>query len=72
MVYTKIHNKYYDLQGFNHPGGMVAISLAQGRDATELFELHHQFSDPSVISAHLQKYEVPKREEIVSYGIYDW
>lgn len=72
MVYTKIHDKYYDLSGFAHPGGMVAISLAQGRDATELFEMHHQFSDRSIIESFMRKYEVSERSPIASNNLYDW
>ena len=43
MKITKIHNKYYDLTNFNHPGGEDAIKLAYKRDATVLFESHHPF-----------------------------
>ena len=38
---TKIHNSYYDLTTFNHPGGPIAVALAFGRDGSELFESHH-------------------------------
>ena len=41
---TKIHDKYYDLTNFKHPGGPITLSLVEGRDGTELFESHHLFS----------------------------
>ena len=56
VMYTKIHKKYYNLSNFQHPGGMVAISLATSRDATELFESHHQFSDKKKIDTLLKKF----------------
>lgn len=71
-MYTKIHKKYYDLTGFDHPGGMVALSLASGRDATELFELHHQFSDKARVAAILQKFEVKESSVIEDNNVYDW
>lgn len=55
---TKIHNKYYDLSNFKHPGGPIPISLADNRDATELFESHHLLSDRYKILKILDKYEV--------------
>lgn len=51
---------------------MDALSLASGRDATELFELHHQFSDKTMVSSILSKYEVPETTKIAENGIYDW
>jgi hypothetical protein len=75
IMFTKIHNKYYDLRGFDHPGGMVALSLAASRDATELFESHHQFSDKTLIKQTLKKYEIRDDqcpENIPSSGVYDW
>ena len=36
--YTVLHGKTYDFTKFKHPGGQVAIALAHGRDATEMFE----------------------------------
>ena len=71
-LYTKVHGKYYDLSGFVHPGGMQALSLVAGRDATEMFELHHQFSDRLSVNAILKKYEVREREFISSSDAYDW
>ena len=74
-MYTKIHKKYYDLSGFDHPGGMIAISLAASRDATELYELHHQFSDKIRVSSILKKYEIPESacpEKILDSDVYDW
>lgn len=72
MVYTKIHKKYYDLSGFCHPGGMEALSLAGDRDASELFELHHQFSDRKQVEGVLKQYEVKERKVILDSNTYDW
>ena len=40
-----IHGESFDFRLFQHPGGALALSLGRGRDATELFESHHLFSD---------------------------
>jgi len=76
MVFTKIHGKYYNLAGYDHPGGPVALSLADSRDATELFESHHLFSDKSKLASILKKYEVQESEcngvIIPSCEVYDW
>mmetsp|Transcript_28022 Transcript_28022/g.96423 ORF Transcript_28022/g.96423 Transcript_28022/m.96423 type:complete len:485 (-) Transcript_28022:20-1474(-) len=43
----QIHGEWYDLRQFArvHPGGSTAILLAQGSDATDLFEQFHLFND---------------------------
>lgn len=76
-IITKIHDKYYDLTKFNHPGGKIPLDLANSRDATELFNSHHQFSNRSKIDLVLSKYEVnvtdiPGFREIQSFGCFDW
>jgi hypothetical protein len=48
----------YDLRGFAHPGGPVALSLSLHREATALFEAHHPFSRRAKLAALLKKYEV--------------
>ncbi len=55
---TLIHDKYYDLNNFRHPGGPIAISLAYERDATVLFELHHPFVPREQLEELMKKYEV--------------
>ena len=50
----------------------MSLSLASGRDATELFELHHQFSDRAAIEKVLQKYEVDEHLHIKSNIVFDW
>ena len=55
---TRIHGKWYDLRGFDHPGGPVARSLADGRDGTALFVAHHPFTPAPKLAAVLKKYEV--------------
>lgn len=79
MVFiSKIHDKYYDFTEFKHPGGLIALSLSLERDATELFESMHQFSDAKKLEAIINKYEVkdikdiPNEKLIESSGVYDW
>lgn len=75
---SKVHEKYYDFTEFKHPGGDIALSLTYGRDATELFESMHQFSDKTKLHAILKKYEVAdistisESEQIESNNVYDW
>jgi delta11-fatty-acid desaturase len=38
---TRIHGRYYDVGGFEHPGGCPALECARDRDATALFESYH-------------------------------
>lgn len=54
---TKIHNKYYDLTDFKHPGGPIPIGLIENRDGTELFESHHLFTNKSIMDI-LESYEM--------------
>jgi len=60
---VKIHNKYYDITNFNHPGGPMAIMAANRRDATVLFESHHPFSDHDMMRDILKKYEIHEERE---------
>ena len=79
---VKIHNKYYDITNFAHPGGPVAIMAANRRDATALFESHHPFSDRTMMDNILKKYEMQEeREKCENYllpgenengAIFDW
>ena len=79
---VKIHNKYYDITNFAHPGGPVAIMAANRRDATALFESHHPFSDRTMMDNILKKYEMhEEREKCENYllpgenengEIFDW
>lgn len=71
---TKIHSKYYDLSNFKHPAGEIPLQLAADRDATELFESHHLFSDREMLMKILSKYEIPATKElqIADNEIYDW
>jgi cytochrome b involved in lipid metabolism len=70
---TKIHNKYYDLTNFKHPGGPIPIGLIENRDGTELFESHHLFTDKKVFNI-LEKYEMNPApiDTIKANSIYDW
>ena len=60
---VKIHNKYYDVTNFAHPGGPMAIIAANRRDATALFESHHPFSDREMMCDILKKYEIHEERE---------
>ena len=62
---TRIHNKWYDLSEFNHPGGPIALGLARGRDATALFESHHYFIPRKKLLQVLTRYEVSPKEAAV-------
>jgi fatty acid desaturase len=79
---VKIHNKYYDITNFSHPGGPIAIMAANRRDATALFESHHPFSDRNMMNDILKKYEMhEEREKCENYllpgekengDLFDW
>jgi delta11-fatty-acid desaturase len=79
---VKIHNKYYDITNFAHPGGPIAIMAANRRDATALFESHHPFSDRTMMDNILKKYEMKEEcEKCENYllpgekengAIFDW
>jgi delta11-fatty-acid desaturase len=79
---VKIHNKYYDITNFAHPGGPIAIMAANRRDATALFESHHPFSDRAMMNDILKKYEMHEEcEKCENYllpgekengAIFDW
>lgn len=62
VIITKIHNKYYNIENFNHPGGKDAIWHAYGRDATAMFEMYHPFVNKETIYSILQKYETAPHE----------
>ena len=79
---VKIHNKYYDITNFNHPGGPIAMMAASCRDATALYESHHPFSDRAMMENTLKKYEMhEEREKCENYllpgekengDLFDW
>jgi delta11-fatty-acid desaturase len=70
---TRIHDKFYDLTEFKHPGGPIAISLIVNRDGTELYESHHMTSKQN-INQILSKYEIKSKEvpDIKPSNIYNW
>jgi|AACY02.1.fsa_nt_gi delta11-fatty-acid desaturase len=70
---TKIHGVYYDLSNFNHPGGKIPLYLADDRDATELFESHHLFSDRDKLFMILKKYELENNTKLIQDNdAFDW
>ena len=62
VIITKIHNKYYNIEDFNHPGGKDAIWHAYGRDSTAMFEMYHPFVNKETLYSILQKYEISADE----------
>lgn len=58
-AWMAIHGKVYDVTKFvkNHPGGAI-IHCGYGRDATVLFETHHNTCDMDKIKATMGKYEI--------------
>lgn len=54
----KIHDKWYDMSGFDHPGGPVMLKLGESRNATALFESHHPFSSRKYLETLLKSREV--------------
>jgi hypothetical protein len=74
---TRVHDKYYDLKDFEHPGGQLALACAYQRDATELFHSYHQFKDRKKILEILKKYEVSIEEKnigllIAKKSLFNW
>ena len=55
-LHTRIRGVWYDLSGFDHPGGPVALRLSEGRDGTALFESHHYLIPTKRLHAILEKY----------------
>jgi cytochrome b involved in lipid metabolism len=69
-----INGKQYDLSNFKHPGGPVALSLAEDRDATQLFKSYHPFTNAELV---LKKYEVTNSENTsssteIEEPVFDW
>jgi len=60
---TRIHDKWYDLTKFEHPGGPIALSLIHQRDGTALFESHHPFMKRGKLLQILSKYEISGDDE---------
>jgi len=80
----KVHGKWIDTKGWNHPGGTYALSYGLGRDATTLFEMHHPFVKRGKLKAILKKLEIsdPKRimkleeacaaEDVDGAAVFNW
>lgn len=58
----RIHDRYYDLSDFKHPGGDQWLSLTKGTDITELFESHHL--DMERVKRMLPAFEEPQDEPL--------
>lgn len=67
---TRIHGVWYDMNGFKHPGGPVALSLGFHRDATVLFESHHPFTSRALLAALLQQQRVPAEAQTYLTSLY--
>jgi len=59
-LYTHIHGRWYDLTDWasSHPGGLVSLSLAAGRDGTILFEQSHPLTDRRWLASIMSEHEV--------------
>jgi len=80
----KVHGRWIDTKGWNHPGGSFALSYGLGRDATTLFEMHHPFFARDKLKGILKKLEIsdPKRiiqledacaaEDADGAEVFDW
>ncbi|KAI8618770.1 fatty acid desaturase-domain-containing protein [Chytriomyces sp. MP71] len=60
----KVHGDWYDVGWFaaRHPGGLTALRIAAGRDATALFESSHVFADEKRVKAVLDRSRISKTE----------
>jgi delta11-fatty-acid desaturase len=58
----KIHDKWYDMSGFAHPGGPIMLKLGESRDATAMFESHHPFTSRAYLHKLLKPREVDPAE----------
>eukprot|EP01031_Cornospumella_fuschlensis_P042352 gene42352-51727_t len=56
----RVHDSWYDLKGFSHPGGQDFIDITRGTDITELVESSHL--DSEKINSLLKKYFVCKAQ----------
>lgn len=54
----KIHSKWYDMSGFDHPGGFTFLQMGEGRDASAMFEAHHPFTNRVYLEKILAKHQV--------------
>eukprot|EP00730_Choanoeca_flexa_P002052 TRINITY_DN10892_c0_g1_i2.p1 TRINITY_DN10892_c0_g1~~TRINITY_DN10892_c0_g1_i2.p1 ORF type:complete len:444 (+),score=95.02 TRINITY_DN10892_c0_g1_i2:355-1686(+) len=61
----RIHNKWYNVENFDHPGGPVMLELGKGRDATGLFESHHPFTSRARLEGLLAKYETDEPCQLI-------
>ena len=66
--YWRVHDDYYDLSNFDHPGGVDWINITKGNDVTELFESSH----PDIEKARLllKKYKVTSTKEPRNSGAF--
>lgn len=68
----RIHGKWYDMSGYNHPGGPIMLKLGEGRDATAMFEAHHPFTNRVFIEKLLRKHEInPEDPDCPPCELYD-
>jgi len=58
----RLYGKWYNIEGWNHPGGPAALAMGIGRDATTLFNMHHPFVPRSRLQASLERRKLSARE----------
>jgi len=66
----RIHGKIYDLEGFDHPGGLEILKLCEDEsDCTALFESYHAFCDIDSIKHIMKKYErgISDKEDLFTF-----
>jgi len=66
-----IHGKWYDMSGFDHPGGPIMLKLGEGRNATAMFEAHHPFTNRAYLERILRQREVKEPEKSADCQLYD-
>lgn len=80
LLPMRIHGKWYDMSGFDHPGGPIMLKLGEGRDASAMFEAHHPFTNRVYLERLLAKHQVDpaKTEDCVLFDkkdqdpFFDW
>lgn len=66
--YWRVHDDYYDLSEFKHPGGQDWLDFTRGNDVTELFESCHPNMD--MVRPILKKYLVGPAKEPRNSGAF--
>lgn len=68
---VKLRGALYDLSRFNHPGGPISLQLAEDRDITFMFQLHHPLMSDEKLGSILEKYRVEVDDSIPTDNTFD-